>query len=80
MGFSLQVDLAKENLHLLNYVREIGEKSKESSGFEYAYVNVNCALFMKKNGNHERFNSLDEAKQLLGLITTGDDTFSQDEY
>lgn len=67
LGYSLQVDLAKENLYTLKKVREIGKEYRDLTGFEFAYANINCVLYMKINGRFEKFSTLEDAYRLMGI-------------
>jgi len=68
LGYSVQADIEKERIEkLLKEVREIGERSRNVTNFEFAYANTNGVLFIKVNGRFERFQSVDDARRIIGL-------------
>lgn len=80
LGYALQVDLAQENLRILKQVRTIGENSAMQSGYEFAYANVNCVLYVKVSGKFHRFKTVQDAINLMGLATQYDDSDDEGVY
>lgn len=75
-GYNIQLDLTKENLNLINEVRDaVEEKNNEAEEpvCDFVFADVNCTPTLKKGDEYIRFSSFKEAMEKLGIEMEDDD-------
>lgn len=75
LGYTIQPDLTKTRLDLLNQVKALCETSNVAV---YAFADINCALGIKlKTGGVKFFDTIDGAYKILGLQTGYDEAIPE---